>query len=139
ESAAPDQRRLRARPRRVLRMQGPDDEQLVVHSRAVERQPGGVKRRPDPGPVVMLGDVDRPAHHLDTPLLVALAVSFVLGLVLWTAWPLWPFRLLVVLMHESGHAAATLLVGGSVDSIQVKPDEAGMTLGRIVPSIWRQI
>jgi len=82
--------------------------------------------------------VDRP-HHLDTPLLVALALSFVLGLVFWTAWPLWPFRLLVVLMHESGHAAATLLVGGSVDRIQIRPDEGGLTLGRIVPSLWRQI
>jgi Peptidase M50B-like len=86
----------------------------------------------------MLSPVDRP-HHLDTPLLVALAVSFVLGLVFWTAWPLWPFRLLVVLMHESGHAAATLLVGGSVERIQVRPDEAGLTVGRIVPSLWRQI
>jgi len=83
--------------------------------------------------------MDRAGHHLDTPLLVALAVSFVVGLVFWTAWPLWPFRLLVVLMHESGHAAATLLVGGSVERIQVKPDEAGVTLGRIVPSMWRQI
>ena len=52
------------------------------------------------------------------------AVSFVVGLVFWTTWPLWPFRLLVVLMHESGHAAATLLLGGSVDRIQVKPNEA---------------
>ncbi|HYR19283.1 MAG TPA: M50 family metallopeptidase [Myxococcales bacterium] len=83
--------------------------------------------------------MDRAGHHLDTPLLVALAVSFVAGLVFWTAWPLWPFRLLVVLMHESGHAAATLLVGGSVERIQVRPDEAGVTLGRIVPSMWRQI
>jgi len=68
-----------------------------------------------------------------------LAVSFVVGLVFWTTWPLWPFRLLVVLMHESGHAAATLLVGGSVDRIQVSPNEGGFTLGHIVPSIWRQI
>jgi hypothetical protein len=86
----------------------------------------------------MLPPVDR-THHLDTPLLVTLAASFVLGLAFWTEWPLWPFRLLVVLMHESGHAAATLLVGGSVDRIQVRPDEAGLTLGRIVPSLWRQI
>jgi len=83
--------------------------------------------------------VDRQPHHLDTPLLVALAVSFVVGLVFWTTWPLWPFRLLVVLMHESGHAAATLLLGGSVDRIQVKPNEAGLTLGRMAPSLWRQI
>src|SRR6266849_171052 len=134
ESAAPDQCRLRARPRRVLRVQGPDDEQLVVHPRAVERPTDGVKRPPGYAP-----SVDRASHHLDTPLLVALAVSFVVGLVFWTAWPLWPFRLLVVLMHESGHAAATLLVGGSVERIQVRPDEAGVTLGRIVPSMWRQI
>jgi Peptidase M50B-like len=83
--------------------------------------------------------VDSHPHHLDTPLLVALAVSFVVGLVFWTTWPLWPFRLLVVLMHESGHAAATLLVGGSVERIQVKPSEAGLTLGRMAPSLWRQI
>jgi hypothetical protein len=83
--------------------------------------------------------VEPAKHHLDTPLLVVLAVSFVVGLVFWTTWPLWPFRLLVVLMHESSHAAATLLVGGSVERIQVKPNEAGLTLGRIVPSVWRQI
>ena len=83
--------------------------------------------------------MDRQPHHLDTPLLVALAVSFVVGLVFWTTWPLWPFRLLVVLMHESGHAAATLLLGGSVDRIQVKPNEAGLTLGRMAPSLWGQI
>ena len=70
---------------------------------------------------------------------MALAVSFFAGLLFWRSWPLWPFRLLVVLMHESGHAAATLLVGGYVDRIQVKPDEAGLTLGRIVPSLWSQI
>jgi Peptidase M50B-like len=78
-------------------------------------------------------------HHLDGKLLAALAVSAVVGVVFWNTWPLYPFKLLVVLMHESGHAAATLLVGGYVDRIQVKPDEAGLTLGRIVPSLWRQI
>jgi hypothetical protein len=87
----------------------------------------------------MLELVQRPTHHLDTPLLLALAVSFVAGLLFWNTWPMWPFRLLVVLMHESGHAAATLLVGGSVDRIQIAPNEGGVTLSRYFPSLWRQV
>jgi Peptidase M50B-like len=83
--------------------------------------------------------VQRAEHHLDTALLLALAVSFVAGLLFWNTWPLWPFRLLVVLMHESGHAAATLLVGGSVDRIQIAPNEGGVTLSHYFPSLWRQI
>jgi peptidase M50B-like protein len=83
--------------------------------------------------------VDRSGHHLDTALLVALGVSFVAGILFWNTWPLWPFRLLVVLMHESGHAAATLLVGGSVDRIQVAANEGGFTRGHLPPSLWRQI
>src|SRR5438445_1301637 len=42
-------------------------------------------------------------------------------------------------MHESGHAAATLLVGGQVDRIQVAANEGGVTLSRYVPSLWRQV
>lgn len=42
-------------------------------------------------------------------------------------------------MHESGHAAATLLVGGSVDKIQISPDEGGVTFSRFPPSLLRQI
>ena len=83
--------------------------------------------------------MDGDGNPLRKPLLWVLAVSFVVGLVFWTTWPLWPFRLLVVLMHESGHAAATILVGGSVDRIQVAPNEGGFTIGHIVPSLWRQI
>ena len=83
--------------------------------------------------------MQRAGHRLDTSLLLALAVSFVAGLLFWNTWPMWPFRLLVVLMHESGHAAATLLVGGSVDRIQIAPNEAGVTLSRYLPSLWRQV
>jgi len=42
-------------------------------------------------------------------------------------------------MHESGHAAATLLVGGSVDAIRVSPDQGGLTLSRFAPSLLREI
>ena len=45
-------------------------------------------------------------RRLDTNLLVALALSALAGVFLWHSWVLFPFKLLVVLMHESGHAAA---------------------------------
>jgi hypothetical protein len=78
-------------------------------------------------------------HHLDSRLLFALAAAAVAGVLFWSTWPLYPFKLLVVLMHESGHAAATLLVGGSVDAIRVSPDQGGLTLSRFPPSLLRQV
>jgi hypothetical protein len=78
-------------------------------------------------------------HHLDRKLLLALAASAVLGVLFWNTWPLYPFKLLVVLMHESSHAAATLLVGGSVEQIRISPDEGGMTFSRFPPSLLREI
>jgi len=78
-------------------------------------------------------------NHLDGKLLFALAAAAAAGVVFWNTWPLYPFKLLVVLMHESGHALATLLVGGSVDRIQISPDQGGLTLSRFPPSLLRQI
>ena len=78
-------------------------------------------------------------HHLDGKLLLALGAAAVAGIFFWNTWPLYPFKLLVVLMHESGHAAATLLVGGSVDAIRISPDQGGMTLSRFPPSLLRQV
>ena len=78
-------------------------------------------------------------HHFDGKLLFALAAAAVLGVLFWNTWPLYPFKLLVVLMHESGHAVATLLVGGSVDRIQISPDEGGVTFSRYAPSLFRSI
>jgi hypothetical protein len=77
--------------------------------------------------------------HLDRKLLAALVASAVLGIFFWDAWPLYPFKLLVVLMHESGHAAATLLTGGFVEQIRISPDQGGVTLSRYVPSLWRAV
>ena len=78
-------------------------------------------------------------HHFDGKLLFALLAAAVLGVLFWSSWPLYPFKLLVVLMHESGHAAATLLVGGSVDRIQISPDEGGVTFSRYPPSLLHSI
>src|SRR5712671_2033287 len=78
-------------------------------------------------------------HHLDGKLLLALAAAALAGILFWNTWPLYPFKLLVVLMHESGHAAATLLVGGSVDAIRINPDQGGLTVSRFAPSVLREI
>jgi hypothetical protein len=78
-------------------------------------------------------------QHLDGRLLLALAAAAVAGVLFWNTWPLYPLKLLVVLMHESGHAAATLLVGGSVQSIRVSPDEGGLTVSLFPPSLLRQV
>jgi hypothetical protein len=72
-------------------------------------------------------------------LLAAIGVGFVAGILLWSTWPLYPFKLLVVLMHESGHAAAMLLVGGTVQQIHVDPLQGGYTLGLAPPGLLRQI
>jgi hypothetical protein len=77
--------------------------------------------------------------RLETKLLAVLALSFVAGIAFWHTWPLYPFKLLVVLMHESGHAAAALLSGGSVRQIVVDPREGGYTMSLIPPGLWSQI
>ena len=78
-------------------------------------------------------------HQFEGRLLVALAAAAAAGVLFWNTWPLYPFKLLVVLMHESGHAAATLLVGGSVQSIRVSPDQGGLTVSLFPPSLLREI
>jgi len=78
-------------------------------------------------------------HHLDGRLLAALGAAALAGVLFWNTWPLYPFKLLVVLMHESGHAAAALLVGGAVEGIRISPDQGGVTLARIPPTILREV
>lgn len=72
-------------------------------------------------------------------LTAALVLSALLGVFFWHTWPLFPFKLLVVLMHESGHAFATLLAGGSVDSISVSPNEGGLTWSRYAPTLFNRV
>ena len=76
---------------------------------------------------------------MDRKLLFAMVVSAAVGLFFWQNPALAPFKLLVVLMHESGHAAATLLVGGSVRSIVVMPNEGGLTQSLIPATLLRRV
>jgi hypothetical protein len=79
------------------------------------------------------------APRLDLQLVGVLVLAGVVGVLFWRAWPVYPFKLLVVLMHESGHAFATLLVGGSVDSITVSPNEGGLTWSRYSPTLLHRV
>jgi hypothetical protein len=38
---------------------------------------------------------------------------------------IYPFKLIVTILHETGHALGALLTGGIVDSIQINPDGSG--------------
>src|SRR5256885_1230100 len=90
-------------------------------------------------PALCSPSMGNPPARMETKLLAVLAASFVAGIFFWHTWALYPFKLLVVLMHESGHAAASLLVGGAVRQIVVDPREGGVTLSRIPPGLWTQI
>ena len=67
--------------------------------------------------------------------LFLLAALVVAALWFWSAPWLAPLRLLVVLVHETGHALATLLFGGRVERIIVGADESGQCLSSL-PAGW---
>jgi len=72
---------------------------------------------------------------------LAIAVLTAAGtsLFFWETLPLYPFRLLVTLMHESGHAIAAKLVGGTVESVTISPTEGGLTMSLVPPNLWRHM
>jgi len=67
--------------------------------------------------------------------LVILALLVLAGLWFWSSPWLAPLRLLVVLVHETGHAIATLVFGGRVERILVGADESGQCLSTL-PAGW---
>ncbi len=73
--------------------------------------------------------------RFDTGRAVALALSVAAALFLWDSVVVWPLKLLVVMMHESGHAIATWIVGGKVDAVTIRFDESGACLSRL-PDSW---
>lgn len=77
---------------------------------------------------------------LSTPLLLGtLVVAAAVSVFLWdTVW-VYPFRLLVTLMHETGHAVAAKLVGGDVVSVTISPREGGLTLSAFEPTLLKRI
>jgi hypothetical protein len=72
---------------------------------------------------------------LDTSRLVALVVALGVGVVFWDSPLLWPLKLLVVMVHEGGHAAATWVVGGRVERVTLSANESGACLS-FLPQGW---
>lgn len=56
--------------------------------------------------------------------------TVVASIFFWETRALLPFKLLAVMGHETGHAVAALLVGGSVDAVGLSLDEGGHCLSR---------
>ncbi len=63
----------------------------------------------------------------------------VLGTVFWHSAVLLPFKLLAVMGHETGHAVASLLVGGSVERVTLGFDESGQCLSRIPDGFFARV
>jgi Peptidase M50B-like len=76
-----------------------------------------------------------PRPGIDTGKLLMLGALVVAGLWFWNVPWLAPLRLLVVLVHETGHALATLLFGGRVERVILGADESGQCLSSL-PIGW---
>jgi hypothetical protein len=69
-------------------------------------------------------------------LLACLALAAAVSFFLWdTVW-LYPFRLLVTLMHESGHAMMAWMLGGHVESVTISPSTGGLTYHSGASARW---
>ena len=62
-----------------------------------------------------------------------------LGGYLWTTSAALPFKLLAVMGHETGHALATLAVGGKIQHIIIRPDESGECLSALPAGFFPQV
>lgn len=70
---------------------------------------------------------------------VVLVGAMVGGVLLWDSPVLLPFKLLSVMGHETGHALASLLVGGSVEQVTLRLDESGQCLSRIPDGFFARV
>jgi hypothetical protein len=76
---------------------------------------------------------------LDTKRMALLLLFLAGGWFFWDSAVLLPLKLLVVMMHESGHAIASLLVGGEVKHITLRMDQSGACLSALPPGVFRTI
>ena len=62
--------------------------------------------------------------------LISLALLIILLSLAWDSLVLLPLKWLVVFFHESSHAFATVLTGGTVQSLQIVPELGGKVISR---------
>ena len=75
---------------------------------------------------------------MTTRLWAAAALCLGVGLTPWGPLALYPFTLFTTWVHECGHAIATVLLGGSVASITIRPDTSGLTRSLVPASVVAQ-
>jgi hypothetical protein len=69
-------------------------------------------------------------QQIDVRAVLILAALFIAVWIGWDTPLVYPIKIFVVFLHELGHALAALLTGGQVVSIQIFPDEGGLTATR---------
>lgn len=80
-----------------------------------------------------------PSSGFDGGKLLLLIAFIALGVVGWN-WPvLWPLKLLAVMGHETGHALASLVAGGSVSQVTIAGNESGECLSAIPDSFFARV
>jgi hypothetical protein len=57
--------------------------------------------------------------------LLVVCIMFVLSVVLWNTFLLYPVKLFVVALHELSHGLAAILIGGKIDHIQINDQIGG--------------
>lgn len=70
--------------------------------------------------------IARDARPQVRTLLIAVALTIVLGFIPFAGLATYPFRLFVTFIHEGGHTLAALATGNSVEGLQVAPNGGGL-------------
>src|SRR5262245_62145132 len=77
--------------------------------------------------------------RIDGKRLIALIACVVPGVAAWGPPFLTPLKLLAVAGHETGHALASLIVGGTVNQIHIAADQSGDCLSMIPDGYFARI
>lgn len=75
----------------------------------------------------------RPGRRIPWTGVGIFTAAVVVTFVFWDTWLTWPIQLLVVFVHECGHALAAVLTGGEVRSLEIRTNLSGQarTVGGI--------
>jgi hypothetical protein len=80
-----------------------------------------------------------PTMKLDGKKIAILLGCMVAGVVFWDFKFLLPLKLLVVAMHETGHAVASLVAGGRVSHVMISLDQSGECLSAIPDGFFGRV